>query len=366
MTDDVLQMTGLIEQHRTLGAKLTDFGGWLMPLEYSGVIAEHTAVRTAAGMFDVSHMCPVQVSGPGAHDFANLMFTNDIGRITTGQAQYSLLCDESGGIVDDLLVYRGDTDEFHIIANAGNGATVVEILRANAPAGIVVDDRRPVSVIIAVQGPRSQESLAAAGISVELEYMSSTVIHHATWGFLVVSRTGYTGEKGYEVIIGRDHGPALWDALAGAGVAPCGLGARDTLRLEMGYPLHGNDISLQINPVQARLGWAIGWDKADFRGKAALASVKAAGPTHLLRGIRLIDRGVPRSHMNVVLEGAGDPEIVGETTSGGFGPTIGCGIALALVRADIKPSAIVCIDVRGRLIKGEVVNPPFVVTDPRA
>ncbi|MEI7656270.1 MAG: glycine cleavage system aminomethyltransferase GcvT, partial [Actinomycetes bacterium] len=260
MTDDVLQMTGLIEQHRALGAKLTDFGGWLMPLEYSGVIAEHTAVRTAAGMFDVSHMCPVQVSGPGAHDFANLMFTNDIGRITTGQAQYSLLCDESGGIVDDLLVYRGDTDEFHIIANAGNGATVVEILRANAPAGIVVDDRRPVSVIIAVQGPRSQESLAAAGISVELEYMSSTVIHHATWGFLVVSRTGYTGEKGYEVIIGRDHGPALWDALAGAGVAPCGLGARDTLRLEMGYPLHGNDISLQINPVQARLGWAIGWD----------------------------------------------------------------------------------------------------------
>lgn len=357
-----MQTTGLIERHRALGAKLTDFGGWLMPLEYGGVIAEHTAVRTAVGMFDVSHMCPVQVSGPGALEFANLMFTNDVHRIEAGGVQYSLICNEDGGIVDDLLVYRGVADEFHIIANAGNGATVVEMLREAAPADITIDDRRPHSVVIAVQGPRSQEALAAAGLSVDLEYMTSTVVNHQQWGFAVVSRTGYTGEKGYEVIVDRAHGPALWDALAGAGAVPCGLGARDTLRLEMGYPLHGNDISPTVNAVQARLGWAVGWDKPVFRGRDALLAAKAQGASHLLRGLKLTERGIPRSHMAVMLA----DDHVGETTSGGFGPTVGGGIALAMVRADIKPGATVAIDVRGRMLSAEVVNPPFVVTDPRA
>ena len=362
MSDDSLQTTGLIEQHRALGAKLTDFGGWLMPLEYAGVIAEHTAVRTAVGMFDVSHMCPVQVSGPGALDFANAMFTNDIHRIPAGGVQYSLICNDDGGIVDDLLVYRGQSDEFHIIANAGNGAAVVQILRDCAPAGITIDDRRPHSVVIAVQGPNSQSALAAVGFNVDLEYMTSTVVNHSDHGFAVVSRTGYTGEKGYEIIVGRDQGPALWDALAAVGVVPCGLGARDTLRLEMGYPLHGNDISPQINPVQARLGWAVGWDKPDFRGRDVLLAAKAVGPTQLLRGLKLTDRGVPRSHMTVVCAG----DVVGETTTGGFGPTVGGGIALAMLRADIKLGSSVEIDVRGRLLSAQVVNPPFVVTDPKA
>lgn len=361
MTDDGLQTTGLIECHRALGAKLTDFGGWLMPLEYSGVIAEHTAVRTAVGMFDVSHMCPVRVSGPGALEFANRMFTNDIDRLSAGQVQYSLLCNDEGGIVDDLLVYRNE-GEFHIIANAGNGAAVVDILRDEAPAGIAVDDRRPHSVIIAVQGPQSFSALDAVGLGVQLDYMTSTVVMGSAFGFAVVSRTGYTGEKGYEITVPRENGPALWDALAAASAVPCGLGARDTLRLEMGYPLHGNDISPAVNPVQARLGWAIGWDKSDFRGRKALVAAKSAGPSHLLRGLRLTDRGIPRSHMQVLL----GEDVVGETTSGGFGPTVNGGIAMAMIRADIKPGVSVMIDVRGRRLNAEVVNPPFIVTDPRS
>lgn len=361
MTSNSPQTTALHGEHLRLNAKLTDFGGWLMPLEYSGVLAEHVAVRTDVGVFDVSHMGAIQVHGPGAKAFVNSILANDLDRVGPGEVQYSLLCTDDGGVVDDLLVYSGDADECHIIANASNALTVVGILRAAAPAGVVVDDRRPDSAIIAVQGPRSRQLLAQAGIDVNLEYMTSTVVRDATLGFFVVSRTGYTGEHGYEIVIAREHAGDLWRSLLSHGGKPCGLGARDTLRLEMGYPLHGNDISPDISPVEARLNWAVGWDKPAFRGKDSLVALKAAGARRLLRGIELKDRGVPRAHMKVL---AGGHE-VGETTSGGYSPTLECGIALALLDAAVKVGDTVTVDVRGRALSGTVVSPPFVSASPK-
>lgn len=345
----------------SLGAKMTDFGGWLMPLEYAGVIAEHTAVRSAVGVFDVSHMGAIRVHGPHAKAFLNDVLTNDLASRQPGEVQYSLLCDERGGVVDDLLVYAGADDECHIIANASNAITVIDTLRALAPAGVVIDDRRPESAILAVQGPQSHQTLVAAGLNVSLAYMTSTVINHADWGFLVVSRTGYTGEHGYEVVCPRASAAAVWETLLANGAVPCGLGSRDTLRLEMGYPLHGNDISADISPVMARLGWAVGWNKPHFRGKAALQSQRANGVSRLLRGIELRDRGVPRAHMAVLSGG----NVVGETTSGGFSPTLQCGIALALVDATVAVGDAVCVDVRGRMLAGTVVTPPFVSATPK-
>ncbi len=361
MNSTAPQTTALYEEHLALGAKMTDFGGWLMPLEYTGVIAEHTAVRTDVGIFDVSHMGAIQVSGEGAKSYLNAMLTNDLNRVGPGDVQYSLLCSPDGGVVDDLLVYSGDENECHIIANATNALTVIDVLLSGAPADITVDDRRPFSSIIAVQGPRSREVLSAAGVAVSLQYMTSTVVRHEQWGFMAVSRTGYTGEHGYEIVIAREHASALWRELLAQSATPCGLGARDTLRLEMGYPLHGNDISLDISPVEARLGWAVGWDKPVFRGREELLAVKAAGPQRLLRGLQLQARGVPRSHMTVLA--AGTP--VGETTSGGFSPTLERGIALALLSPSVKLGDTVDVDVRGRLLPATVVTPPFVSASPK-
>lgn len=355
------QKTALYDQHVALGAKMTDFGGWLMPLEYSGVIAEHTAVRTGVGAFDVSHMGAIRVHGQAAKAFLDGVLTNDLLSRGPGEVQYSLLCQEDGGVVDDLLVYAGSDDECHIIANAGNALTVIDVLRSLAPAGITVEDRRPESAIIAVQGPQSRDVVRAAGFDINLAYMTSTVVRHPDWGFVVVSRTGYTGEHGYELVCPREAAVEVWQAVLAHGALPCGLGARDTLRLEMGYPLHGNDISPQISPVTARLGWAVGWKKADFRGKAALQAQKDVGPLRLLRGIELTDRGVPRSHMAVVAGGT----VVGETTSGGFSPTLQCGIALALLDSSVSVGDTVAVDVRGRHLAGRVVTPPFVAASPK-
>lgn len=353
--------TALFDEHVALGAKMTDFGGWLMPLEYSGVIAEHTAVRSEVGVFDVSHMGAIRVHGSGAKAFVNSTLTNDLMPRTAGEVQYSLLCADDGGIVDDLLVFAGADDECHIIANAGNALTVVAILASLAPAGILVEDRRPMSAIIAVQGPRSRDVVRAIGFDIALDYMTSTVIEHPQWGFVVVSRTGYTGEHGYELVCPRESATLIWQAVLAQGALPCGLGARDTLRLEMGYPLHGNDISLAISPVMARLGWAVGWKKPEFRGRDALLKQKEVGAARLLRGITLSERGVPRSHMSVLRDGA----VVGETTSGGFSPTLQCGIALALLNRDVAVGDVVSIDVRGRMLAGTVVTPPFVAASPK-
>ena len=356
-----LLQSPLHDRHVALGARLAEFGGWEMPIQYDGVVEEHTAVRERVGIFDVSHLGNVEVSGPGAKEFVNRCFTNDLDRIGPGQAQYTLCCDDAaGGVVDDLIVYHGSVDDFHLVPNAANSAEVVRRLGASAPPEITVLDQHRDFAIVAVQGPRSPDVLRDVGIAVDLDYMAFTMVDHEG-GKVVVCRTGYTGEHGYELVTPRPDAPALWDALAAAASSydgrPCGLGARDTLRTEMGYPLHGQDLSLDISPVQARCGWAVGWGKQQFWGRDALVREREAGARRLLWGLRSDARAIPRPHM-AVRSVAGDA--VGEVTSGTFSPTLRTGIGLALLDRSVSEGDDVTVDIRGRDAVMTVVKPPFV------
>jgi aminomethyltransferase len=337
------------------------FGGWDMPIEYTaGTVAEHTAVRTAVGIFDVSHMGKVRILGTGAYEFANGIFTNDLDRIKPGQAQYSMLCNDSGGVIDDLIVYLVSDTEVRFIPNAGNASTVVAHLEKLAPAGIVIENNHLSQGIIAVQGPNASKVLSALGLPTEHDYMAFA---DAKWNDFEVSicRTGYTGEPGYELVIENSGLVAIWTALltAGAdlGILPCGLGARDTLRTEMGYVLHGQDINPEISPVQAKTGWAVGWNKPEFSGKAALTAEKTAGAKRVAWGLLATGRGIPRSHMQVKTVSG---EVVGETTSGTFSPTLQKGIALALLSPEVALGDTLLVDVRGRDLEVVVTKPPFV------
>ena len=371
MTADDVQgaaRSPLHERHLALGARMGDFGGWEMPIQYSGVVEEHTAVRTSVGLFDVSHLGKGRVAGAGAADFVNATLTNDLRRIGPGQAQYTLCCDDaSGGVVDDLITYLYDEQDVFLIPNAANTAEVLRRLRAEAPSGIEVQDLHRRLAVLAVQGPRSGEVLAALGLPAGHAYMSFV---SAQWEGrpVVVCRSGYTGEVGYELLPRWEDAGDLWDAVlaagAPAGILPCGLGARDTLRTEMGYPLHGQDLSLDITPVQARSGWAVGWDKGRFWGRDVLQRERAEGARRLLWGLLAPDRAIPRAHMQVRRAGAGaDP--VGEVTSGTFSPTLRRGIGLALLDRSVARDDDVVVDVRGRPARMTVVRPPFVTASPR-
>ena len=361
-----LLTSALHDRHVALGAKMADFGGWEMPIEYSasggGVLKEHAAVRESVGIFDVSHLGKAVVRGPGARAFVNATLSNDLDRIGPGQAQYTLCCDPSGGVVDDLIAYLVDDDHVFLVPNAANTAEVVVRLQAAAPAGIEVLGQHRDYGVLAVQGPRSQEVLAAVGLPAALDYMAYA---DAEWSGQParICRTGYTGEHGYELLPAWDVVAPLWDALvevaAGVGGMPAGLGARDTLRTEMGYPLHGQDLSLQISPLQARSGWAVGWRKDAFWGRDALVAEKERGPQRTLRGLLSLDRGIPRAHMSV-LDAAG--ATVGEVTSGTFSPSLRVGIGLALIGTDagVQDGDELAIDVRGRRSAVRVVKPPFV------
>ncbi|HET8591242.1 MAG TPA: glycine cleavage system aminomethyltransferase GcvT [Nakamurella sp.] len=354
----------LHERHRELGATMGPFGGWEMPISYAGggVVAEHTAVRDAVGVFDVSHLGKATVTGPGAAAFVNDCLSADLRRIGPGQAQYTLCCNESGGVVDDLIAYLVSEDEVFLVPNAANTATVVAALRDRAPEGVAVHDRHQDFGVLAVQGPASADVLSALGLPAELDYMAWQDAEFAG-APLRVCRTGYTGEHGYELLPSWPGAPALWDALldavAARGGLPAGLGARDTLRTEMGYPLHGQDLSPEISPLQARAGWAVGWKKESFFGRDALLAEKAAGPARQLWGLVALDRGVLRPHQQV-LGPEGAP--IGVTTSGTFSPTLGKGIALALLdtASGCGPDDEVTVDVRGRRLRAQVVKPPFV------
>ena len=352
----------LHDRHEALGAKFAEFGGWSMPLEYpSGVVKEHTAVRESVGIFDVSHLGKAMVLGPGAAAYVNATLSNDLGRIGPGKAQYTLCCDDAtGGIVDDLIAYFHDDEHVLLVPNAANTAEVVRRLAGSAPEGVRVVNHHEDYAVLAVQGTKSDEVLAKVGLPTGHDYMSF-VESEFEGTDVVVCRTGYTGERGYELIAANEVAVALWDALMAAGeeygMLACGLGSRDTLRTEMGYPLHGQDITLDVTPNQARLGWAVGWKKDSFWGRDVLVAEREEGPKRLLRGLVATGRGIPRPGMGVSLT----PDVLlCEVTSGTFSPTLRKGIGLALVPTFVDPDAEVGVDVRGRREIFQLVKPPFV------
>ena len=363
----------LFDWHSQVGAKLADFGGWQMPIEYpkaigsstpGGVIAEHGAVREFVGIFDVSHLGKIEVSGVGALLFLNRIFTNDLDRVGHGSAQYNLLCDESGGVIDDLIIYRYNEEKFFLVPNAANCAAVFAVLEAANDLGLNIKNAHHDFGVLAVQGPRSKELLALVGIAVDLEYMAFTEITvpgHDELGPVIICRTGYTGEFGYELIPTWSSTVPLWELLVAAlsqvEGRVCGLGARDTLRTEMGYPLHGHELSLEITPLQANAGWAVALGKSHFHGHDSLAAEKRTGVPRILRGLLAQDRGIPRGGMKV-LDARG--HVVGEVTSGTFSPTLKVGIGLALLLPSIPLDSELVIDLRGRSSVVKVVRPPFV------
>jgi aminomethyltransferase len=341
-----LLRTPLYERHVALGARLVPFAGWEMPVQYQGVIPEHRAVRTDAGAFDVSHMGELLVEGPNAREFLQAMLSNDLDRIGPGKAQYTLLTNDQGGIVDDLIVYELGPERFLLIVNASNREPDFEWLRDREPAGAEVRDVSDDFALVAVQGPRSLERLGLP------EAPAFTFAEGGVDGVsCTVNRTGYTGEKGVELLVDAAVAEELWDRVLERGVVPCGLGARDTLRLEVCYPLHGNDIGPETDAISAGLGWVCALDK-DFTGVGELRRIKAAGPKRRLAAFVMEDAGIPRQGMTIV-EG-------GEVTSGSHSPMLERGIGMGYVPAELaQPGTELTIDVRGRPRHARVVKKPI-------
>ncbi len=375
--------TALYDEHTKLGASFTDFGGWQMPLKYSSELAEHHAVRNSAGLFDLSHMGEVWVTGPEAAAFLDYALVGKISAIAVGKAKYSLICTEDGGIIDDLITYRrpaadtaGDgTDRFLVVPNAGN-ADVVAAALAERAAGfnVRVDDASAATSLIAVQGPRAQELLlrlvpaAQHGLVTELKYYAAVEVPFLVGGAgkeLLLARTGYTGEDGFEIFVANDDAPALWQALAAIAedgeLTPAGLASRDSLRLEAGMPLYGNELSLQGDPFAAGLGPVVALSKeGDFVGKSALAAKKMAGAGSTggrrLVGLKGLGRRAGRAHYSVLKDG----KTVGEVTSGQPSPTLGYPIAMAYVDVEFTQAGTVLdIDLRGKAEPFVVVDLPF-------
>jgi aminomethyltransferase len=341
-----LLRTPLYERHVALGARLVPFAGWEMPVQYEGVIPEHRTVRTDSGEFDVSHMGELLVEGPGAREFLQSVLSNDLGRIGPGRAQYTLLTNDRGGIVDDLIAYELGPERFLLIVNASNREADFEWLRDREPAGAEVWDASDDFALIAVQGPRSLERLRLA------EAPAFTFAEGEVEGIAcTINRTGYTGEKGVELLVDADAAGELWDRVLARGVVPCGLGARDTLRLEVCYPLHGNDIGPETDAISAGLGWVCALDK-EFTGAEELRRIKAAGPERRLAAFVMEDAGIPRQGMAIV-EG-------GEVTSGSHSPMLERGIGMGYVRSELaEPGTELTIDVRGRSRRARVVKKPI-------
>jgi aminomethyltransferase len=341
-----LLRTPLYERHVALGARMVPFAGYEMPVQYEGVIPEHKAVRTDAGAFDVSHMGEIHVDGPTAQAFLQSMLSNDIDRLEDGGAQYTLLTNESGGIVDDLIAYRLARGQFYLVVNASNRAPVYEWLKEREPRGCEVRDASEEYGLVAVQGPRSLERL---GLS---EAPAFTHAMGEVDGIeVMIARTGYTGEQGVELCCAEDDVVALWDAILARGVVPCGLGARDTLRLEVCYPLHGNDITPETDAISAGLGWACKLE-TDFTGVETLRRIKQEGPTRKLVPFVMEERAVPRQGM--AIEGGG------EVTSGTHSPMLDQGIGMGYVPASsAAPDTELVLDVRGKSRRARVVKKPI-------
>lgn len=348
--------------HRALGAKMTPFGGWDMPLQYAGVLEEHRACRTGGVVFDVSHMGSVIVEGPGAFGALQGLLTNDLAKISPGRAQYTHLLDtRDAHVVDDIIVWWVSEEYFLVIPNASNTGPVLSALSeaAQGTGHAKVEDVTRTRGLLAVQGPQSRKFLAqVAPAAVEVAHFG--VIGCSFEGVdCLVGGTGYTGEDGVEIFVPKAVAPKMFEALLATGLRPAGLGARDTLRLEMGYPLYGHELGPGITPLQAGLGWVVGWDKPEFRGKAALVAERDRGVTRRLRGIVMDGRQAPRGGYLVHLGDALVGEPIGEVTSGNFSPTLERGIALAFLEPEVPDGASITVDVRGRPAAGTVTRPPF-------
>ncbi len=341
-----LRRTPLYAEHVAAGGRLVPFAGWELPVQYEGVIAEHRAVRTDAGVFDVSHMGEIEVEGPSAAGLLQGLLSNDISRLEVGEAQYTLLTNEDGGIIDDLIVYRTDACRFLLIVNAANTAADLAWITEREVRGSDVRDASESFALLAVQGPRALERLELGRRPAFTWEMGSVAGIE-----VMVNRTGYTGEEGVELGCPPEDAPALWDAILARGVTPCGLGARDTLRLEVCYPLHGNDIGPQWDAISSGLGWvcALG---TDFTGAAPLREVKAAGPERKLVAFTMTEPAIPRQGMPI--EGGG------EVTSGTHSPMLEVGIGLGYVPASMSaPGTELTVDVRGRSRRAEVASKPI-------
>jgi len=349
--------TPLHPRHVQLGARMVDFGGWDMPVNYGSQIEEHHAVRRTAGMFDVSHMCVVDLKGARTREFLRFLLANDVAKLTVaGKALYSCLLLENGGIIDDLIVYFLSDSWYRMVVNAGTRDKDLAWIRKHAAAyGVEVTERKELAMI-AVQGPRARE-LAATVLPTEhrAEALALEVFFGRQFGDLFVARTGYTGEDGWEIMVPADRVIAFWDALMKAGIAPCGLGARDTLRLEAGMNLYGSDMDETRHPLESGLGWTLAWQPAErqFIGRAALEAIKAKGGSARFVGLVLEGRGVLRGHQKVIT-----PAGEGELTSGTFSPTLERSIGLARIPAGSGDR--VQVDIRGKLLDARVVKPPFV------
>jgi len=341
-----LSRTPLFERHVAHGARMVPFAGYEMPVQYAGVIEEHKAVRADAGAFDVSHMGELHVDGPTAQSFLQAVLSNDIDRLDDGGAQYTLLTNETGGIVDDLIAYRLGLGQFYLVVNASNRAAAYEWLKEREPRGCEVRDASEEYGLVAVQGPRTLERLGLA---------EAPAFTHAMGELdgieVMVARTGYTGEQGVELCCPAEETGALWDAVLARGVTPCGLGARDTLRLEVCYPLHGNDITPETDAISAGLGWACALE-TEFTGAETLRRIKAEGPARKLVPFVMEERAVPRQGM--LIEGGG------EVTSGTHSPMLDVGIGMGYVpAASATPDVGLVIDVRGKARHARVVRKPI-------
>jgi aminomethyltransferase len=350
--------TPLYQAHQAMGAKLVDFAGWDMPIHYGSQIEEHHAVRRAAGMFDVSHMTVVDLHGENTRPLLRFLLANDVDKLKKpGKALYSCMLNDSGKVLDDLIVYYLSDTQFRLVVNSATRAKDLDwIARQAGPFEVQVSER-PELAMIAVQGPQARDKVlgllddaqraAAAGLG---------LFFGAALGDWFIARTGYTGEDGFEIMLPAGAATGFWNALQAAGVQPCGLGCRDTLRLEAGMNLYGSDMDETVSPLVSGLGWTVAWEPQarDFIGRAALEQERAAGPAEKLVGLLLQDKGVLRNHQRVVVPGAGE----GEITSGSFSPTLGRSIALA--RVPVAAGDTCQVEIRGRLLAAKVVKPPFV------
>lgn len=357
--------TPLYERHVQRGARMVSFAGWAMPVYYEGILKEHEAVRTRVGLFDVSHMGRVWVRGRDAGTFLNAVLPARVSDLGPGKVRYALLCNEAGGIIDDLLVYGISEKTYLLVVNASRTVVDIAWLDEHAPsyASVEVTDGTQEGAMMALQGPASEvilsglTSMDLAGLGY-YRFVEGAIANR--WS--LVSRTGYTGEDGFEILCGAEEGTTIWAAIleAGAreGLVPAGLGARDTLRLEMGYPLYGNDIDEHTTPLEARLGWTVDWEKGDFVGRLALVRQREQGVRRQLMGLKAAGRVVPRREQALL---DNNEKRIGVVTSGSFSPTLKKGIGLGYVEIGYaRPGTKVWIDVRGKLQGAEVVKPPFV------